>query len=454
MRRVAQRPLLLVAFGVAALAGWLGLPPFLAGPGPAAVGVAPGRSAVISTAHNPSPTPITSAGPGTTGPTDTTGSPGRPPPLASRSPRLGNPSATPSMRRMLDTGLPRLRAQAGIPGVSAAIIFPDGSMWVGASGLADVATARPVSPDTAFAVASVSKTFTAALILTLVEDKRIALDVPVVTYLPELAIDRRITVRQLLDHSSGLRDFFFHKEIDAALQKSPGRRWDAADALRYVGKPYFKPGAGWHYSNTNYLVLGLLAERVGGASVAAQLRQRFIDPLGLADTYYQALEQPRGPTAHGYRFSGPGRTSPPIDLSDGTTVVPFTSVVTAAGAAGSIATSAGDLARWARALYGGSVLGPQMRKAMLGHVRRTIAYEPSTGYGLGVQVVTIDGHATLGHSGRLLGFSAVMRWLPDEGIAIVVLTDQSRTDPDIVLDGLLRIGLQHPSDCVTCPVQR
>ena len=76
------------------------------------------------------------------------------------------------MRRMLDTGLPRLRAQAGIPGVSAAIIFPDGSMWVGASGLADVATARPVSPDTAFAVASVSKTFTAALILTLVEDNR------------------------------------------------------------------------------------------------------------------------------------------------------------------------------------------------------------------------------------------------------------------------------------------
>ena len=329
MRRVIQRPLLLVAFGVAALAGWLGLPPFPAGPGPAAVGVAPSGSAVMSAAPDVSPTPIVGVGPtttgttGTTGMTGTTGSPGRSPLIASRSPRLGNPSATPSMRRMLDTWLPRLRAQAGIPGVSAAIIFRDGSMWVGASGLADVATARPVSPDTAFAVASVSKTFTAALILALAEDGRIALDEPVVTYLPELAIDSRITVRQLLDHSSGLFDFFFHKDIDAALQKSPSRRWDAADALRYVGKPYFKPGAGWHYSNTNYLVLGLLAERVGGTSVAAQLRQRFIDPLGLADTYYQALEQPRGPTAHGYRFSGPGRALPPIDLSDGTSVVPF-----------------------------------------------------------------------------------------------------------------------------------
>ena len=358
------------------------------------------------------------------------------------------------MRRTLDAWLSRLRARAGIPGVSAAIIFPDGSMWVGASGLADVAAKRQVGPDTAFAVASISKTFTAALILALVEDGRIALDVPVVTYLPELVIDRGITVRQLLDHSSGLRDFFFHKNIDAALLKEPGRRWDAADALRYVGKPYFKPGTGWHYSNTNYLVLGMLAERVGGASVAVQLRERFIDPLGLSDTYYQAVEQPHSPTSHGYRFSGAGRKWPPIDLSDGTTVVPFTSVVTAAGAAGSIATSAGDLARWARALYGGTVLGPQMRVAMLAHVLRTTAYEPSTGYGLGVQVVTVDGHATLGHSGRLLGFSAVMRWLPHEGVAIAVLTNQSRTDPDVVLRELLRIGLQQPSDCSTCPIRR
>ena len=186
----------------------------------------------------------------------------------------------------------------------------------------------------------------------------------------------------------------------------------------------------------------------------AQLRERFIDPLGLADTYYQAVERPRGPTSHGYRFSGAGRTLPPIDLSDGTTVVPFTSVVTAAGAAGSIATSAGDLARWAQALYGGTVLGPEMREAMLAHVLRTTAYEPSSGYGLGVQVVTIDGHATLGHSGRLLGFSAVMRWLPDEGVAIAVLTNQSRTDPNVVLRALLRIGLQQPSDCATCPIRR
>ena len=437
MRPAVQRPLLVVGFGVVALAGWLGLSPLLAVPGRSTVAASPGASASVVPGPSPTPTAI----------------PGRPP-LATPPPRLGIPSGTPLMRRTLDAWLPRLRAQLGIPGISAAIVFPDGSMWVGASGLADVAAKQQVGPDTAFAVGSVSKTFTAALILALVEDGRIGLDVPVVTYLPESVIDRGITVRQLLDHTSGLRDYFFHKNIDAALLKEPGRRWDAADALRYVGKPYFKPGTGWHYSNTNYLILGMLAERVGGASVAAQLRKRFIDPVGLEDTYYQAVERPRGPTAHGYRFAGAARTLPAIDLSDGTTVVPFTSVVTAAGAAGSIATSAGDLARWARALYGGTVLGPEMRAAMLADVLRTTAYKPSIAYGLGVQVVTIDGHATLGHSGRLLGFSAVMRWLPAEGVAIAVLTNQSRTDPNVVLRALLRIGLQQPSDCVTCPIPR
>ncbi len=451
MRPVVQRPLLVVGFGVVALAGWLGLSPLLAAPGPSTVSPAassapsirPGAS--TSTVASPSPTPTVSTRPGPTA------IPARPP-LATLPPQLGVPSGTPFMRRTLDARLARLRTELGIPGVSAAIVFPDGSMWVGALGLADVAAKRQVGADTAFAVGSVSKTFTAALILALVEDGRIVLDAPVVTYLPDLAIDRRVTVRQLLDHSSGLRDFFFHKSIDAALLDEPSRRWDAADALRYVGKPYFKPGTGWHYSNTNYLVLGMLAERVVGASVAVQLRERFIDPLGLDDTYYQAVERPRGPTSHGYRFTGTGRTLPAIDLSDGTKVVPFTSVVTAAGAAGSIATSAGDLARWTRALYGGTALGPEMREAMLADVLRTAAYRPSIGYGLGVQIVTIDGHPTLGHSGHLLGFRAVMRWLPEERVAIAVLTNQSRTDPNLLLRALLRIGLEQPSDCIICPI--
>ena len=111
-------------------------------------------------------------------------------------------------------------------------------------------------------------------------------------------------------------------------------------------------------------------------------------------------------------------------------MAPFTSVVTAAGAAGSIASTPSDLVRWARALYGGDVLDTATARD---HGRRrrscTADEEATVPYGLGVQAVTFDGHPTLGHSGRLLGFRAVVRWLPRERIAIAVLTNQSRTDP-------------------------
>ncbi len=351
----------------------------------------------------------------------------------------------------LSAALDRLRATYGIPGISAAMTFADGSTWVGSSGLAVVVSDRPVTPRTAFAAGSISKTFTAALVMALAEEGRLKLDSPVKTYLPKLVINRAITVRELLDHTSGLNDFFSHPAIDPALMAHRDRVWTAADSLRYVGKPYFKPGTGWRYSNTNYLVLGMLAEAVGGAPLADQLRQRFFDPIGLDHTFYQAVERPRGPVAHGYRFSGADPRLKGVDVSDGTAVVPFTSVVTATGGAGSIATTASDLTTWARALYGGGVLRPETVASMVDDATVTTALKSSVPYGLGVQVVTIDGRPTLGHSGRLLGFRAVMRWLPDEGIAVVVMTNQSRTNPNLLIRDLLRTVLGIPPPCPGCP---
>ena len=135
------------------------------------------------------------------------------------------------------------------------------------------------------------------------------------------------------------------------------------------------------------------------------------------------------------------KTARPIDLSDGSAFMPFTSVVTAAGGAGGLASNASDLARWARALYGGGVLRPGMRSTRCSATsRRTAPYKPRVPYGLGVQRLDIDGAPSLGHSGRLLGFRSAMRWLPDEGITIAVLTNQSRTDPGIFVRALLKIA--------------
>ena len=362
-------------------------------------------------------------------------------------------TASPETRLALQKRLDQLRERYGVPGISVTILFPDGSSWVGVSGVADVARQVPVTTTTSFAIASVSKTFTAALVLALAQDGIVDLDTPVRTYLPELKVNARITVRELLDHTSGLRDYFFHPAIDRKLLADPSRVWDTADALKHVGKAYFKPGTGWHYSNTNYLVLGMLAERVGGAPLGDQVRARFLEPLGLRHTWYQPTEEASSEGAHGYRFASGAKDAPPIDLSDGSRFMPFTSVVTAAASAGGFASNSTDIARWARALYAGAVLSEDSIEAMLGDITRTEPYKPRVPYGLGVQRLDLDGSPSLGHSGRLLGFRSAVRWLPNEDLAIAVLTNQSRTDPGIFVRALLKTA-QAGVSCVNCTSQR
>ncbi len=366
-----------------------------------------------------------------------------------RQPRVPDgPSATPTIRAALKSRLDAIREKYALPGISVTVIFPDGTTWIGVSGMADLEGEVPVTPHTAFAVASVTKTFTSALILSMVEEGRIELDASVTKYLRGLRIDPKVTVRMLLDHTSGLRDYFYHPAIDRILVDHPDRVWSEAESLKYSGKPYFKPGKGWHYSNTNYLVLGMIAERVGGKSLADLYRERFFDPLGLDGTFYQPTETARGPIARGYRFATSAKDAEPIDLTAEGPVVPFTSVVTAARGAGALAATSSDIARWAKALYAGGVLGADTVQEMIDDVAQTARYGPTVPYGLGVQLTDIDGRTALGHSGRLLGFRSAVRFLPDSGMTIAVLTNQSRTDPGIIVKALLKIALKPSGECV------
>ena len=431
------------------------------GPDPAAAAVSARPTAAVPSAVASAAPPPSPSVPG-----DATASAGAPSPGASleptpsgsppaATPGLGPPTAGPALDRALQASLERFRRRAGIPGVSATIVFADGSTWTGVSGLADVAKGRKVTPDTAFALASISKTFLAALVLELAGEGKLNLDASARTYLPTIRMDRAVTIRQLLDHISGLNDFFLNRRIDAALLADRSSTWNATRSLGFVGKPYFRPGTGWHYSNTNYLILGLLAERVAGASLADQFRTRFFRPLELADTFYQVVERPRGPVAHGYRFTGIKPTLPPIDLAERSGVMPFRSVVTAAGGAGSIAASSRDGAAWARALYGGEVLDTDSLAVMLAGIGGTAGYHPRIPYGLGVQAPLVNGYRTYGHSGRLLGFQSVVRYLPDQQLTIAVLTNQSRADPGVIVRELLKVALPPAlppaGSCAPCP---
>ena len=308
-----------------------------------------------------------------------------------------------------------------IPGVEATVILPDGRTWTGVSGDAVASTHAKVTPQTPFAIASVTKTFTAALILRLAEEGRLAISDPLSRWLPDYPNAARITLRMLLQHTSGLADFFQNPKFDALLKSSKRRVWTPGAVLPYVAKPAFPPGMGWGYSNTNYVLLGLVAEKAGGAPWADQVRRDFLAPLGLASTYVQGAGTPAVPPAHANTmFIGYGGKILPKDLSDGTVIVPFTSVTTAAFSAGSIASTSGDLARWAKALYGGDVLGPASKAAMLTFDPDIVRYA-ALAYGLGVSRVKIDGRfVAYGHTGALDGTRAAIRWLPKQQLSVAV----------------------------------
>jgi D-alanyl-D-alanine carboxypeptidase len=340
----------------------------------------------------------------------------------------------------LDRALARAQKALLLPGVEATVIFADGSTWNGAAGLADVVAGRPVDPKTPFAVASVTKTFTSALVLRYVDQGLIKLDDPLARWLPAWPNARKITIRMLLNHTSGIRDYFRNPKLDLALNKDKTRSWTSAEILAsHVPKgAAFPPGTSWSYSNTNYLLLGVVAAKVGGAPWEELVRRELIEPLGLDNTYVQAVEVPPAAPALAYRiidgFYGPT----PQARTDGSTVVPFRSVVTAAGSAGAIASTAGDLARWARALYGGTgVVSAATRREMLTFVKAYL-YGGVTSYGLGVSRVGFDGHPAYGHTGALVGTRAAIRYFPREKVTVAVLFNRETFVGDDVVRILAR----------------
>jgi len=430
------------AFG-AAVQGIAGASPAAAGP-PGAVAPPPGSgaSAAAGEAASPTPAPALAA---TTAPT-TTAPTALPSPPTAAPPTLAPPVPR-AMAARLDRALARAQKALLLPGVQATVIFADGSTWTGTLGLADVDAGRPVEAATPFAAASVTKTFTSALILRYVDRGLIALDDPLARWLPEWPNARKITVRMLLNHTSGIPDFFRNVKLDLALNKDMKRAWTAAEVLDgYVPKgSVFAPGTGWSYSNTNYLLLGEVAAAVGGAPWEELVRRELIEPLGLDSTYVQAAEAPPAPPALAYRIIDGFRGPTPQARTDGSTVVPFRSVVTAAGSAGALASTSGDLARWARALYGGrTVVSAAMRREMLTFVK-AYAYGLGTAYGLGVSRVRFDGHAAFGHTGALAGMRAAIRHFPTEKVTIAVLFNRETFVGDDVVRILARTLFPKPA---------
>ncbi|MCX5109003.1 beta-lactamase family protein [Streptomyces sp. NBC_00378] len=296
-------------------------------------------------------------------------------------------------------GLPKDDATAALVRVSGS-----GGDWRGSSGVHDLASGRPADPDGRFRAGSVTKVFTAAVVLQLAEEGRLGLDRPVRRYLPDLipAAYKDVTVRQLLNHTSGIPSVGSGGDLDDWY----AHRFDLHDPERTVREatsqePDFVPGTQQHYANIGYTVAGLLIERVTGDRYASQVSRRVLEPLRLKDTYFPGADPAiRGPHNHGYQLFGTG------ELRDVTVWG-----ATDAWAAGDLISTTADLERFTRALFGGRVVrGPLLQEMFTlpdASVREYGTGKPAA-YSAGLSVMRLGGREVWGKTGGRWGYNTVV----------------------------------------------
>jgi D-alanyl-D-alanine carboxypeptidase len=340
------------------------------------------------------------------------------------------PRPIPALRKRLDRAFKQMAKEVGSPGLAAAVKLPDGSVWYGTDGVLWPGGPK-VTPDTPFAWGSITKTFVAALTLRAVSTGQLDLDQTIDAWLPQIPDSDAITVRMLLAHRSGIFDYFQSKAYPKLVFERPTHAWTTDEILALTGPRAFAPGKGFNYSNTNYVLLGLILEQLSGQPLATLIHDQLLAPLGMDDTVFQQAGQPVGLVgAKGFWKAGSGFR----EWSDGTDFRPTTSAATVAWAAGAMEGSARDLLDWEMALYGGQVLEPDALSKML-------AFSKDSGYGLGARTQTVAGRPGYGHGGSLRGFLSVMYRLPDEDVDIVVLANVGFANLDKVANRLAKAVL-------------
>lgn len=320
-------------------------------------------------------------------------------------------------------------------GPGAAIIITRGgeTIYRSGRGLADVEARRPIAPDSVFRLGSITKQFTAAVVLQLVQEGRISLDDPVSRFLPDYPQPgAAATVRQLLNHTSGIQSY---TGIPGwMVEENTNRPYTTAEMIAlFRDRPSpTPPGQAWAYNNSGYVLLGAIVEQVTGKAWHQAVAERIAGPLRLATTGY-GVERESGPAmARGYTQAegqvGPARR---IHMS-----VPH--------AAGALVGTVDDLARWSNALHHGRVVSAGLYTAMITPVAlpdgRT---EP---YGFGLRIGAERGRATIEHGGGIFGFNTYATYVPSDDLFVAVLanSDSPASPPGLVTARLAALALGDP----------
>lgn len=292
-------------------------------------------------------------------------------------------------------------------------------------GLRDRARRLPSDAATVYPVGSITKQFTATLVMQLAAAGKVDIDARLATYLPSAPHARELTVRNLLDQTSGLADY-----ADALPEKNPSDpRWGLT-AAQYVatiaGKPLqFRPGSKFRYSNTNYMLLGMLVARLTGGSYERALRERIIEPQSLlATSYLRRLWPPGADAAHGYDYAKGAFVTLP-DMSMGW-----------ANTAGALASNVADLIRWDGAFFGDRVVGAEAVRTMTTAPKLAAPASSKVpllhGYAFGWVIGRGNGRTVIWHNGGVLGGRAMNATFPHSGLEVIVLTNVTTAAPEKV----------------------
>jgi D-alanyl-D-alanine carboxypeptidase len=295
-----------------------------------------------------------------------------------------------------------------VPGL-AVVVARDGKIeYSEGFGLASVELAAAVRPETVFQIASLTKQFTAAGILLLVQDGKLGLDDSVTKHVSGLPAEwKPVTIRHLLNHTSGIPSYTEMKEFLARLHEDVTPRQIIEMSF---GKPLdFQPGGGWSYNNTGYILLGMVIEQVSGQGYDAFLQERIFQPLGMKSTM---LNDPRRIVL--------GRAQGYVMAQKQLHNVPYLSM-TWPGSAGALISSATDLARWDAALHTDTLLNPESKALMWTRTKLSDGKEHPYGFGWGMEVR--DGKRVAYHGGGIPGFSAYIERNLDDKLSIIILAN-------------------------------
>ena len=310
-------------------------------------------------------------------------------------------------------------------GVSAAIVIPDKGCWQGTAGFSY--DDQPLTEKMVFNIASVGKNFLAVLILQLVEEKILSLNDSIGRWLPEYTnIDNSITIRQLLNHTSGLSDWVRYPTSPFMISFDSikfDKWWNWDEILNMVNKPVSPPAQNWFYSTTNYNLLRRIAEKTTGHAVDREITDRLILPLGLKNTFIcdSVFSLPENiEVAHGWYDAN--QDGIPEDIS----YRPQNWIISLSPAM--IYSDAADLARWSSNLYCGKLLNPDIQKQMLDFYHPTPGEPPVTGYGLGTAEFAnpvIKSLKAYGHLGYHYGYMTAMMYFPVSQISMSIMINSN-----------------------------